>query len=380
MLIFLAIVVFVGVNSTMDSIRRGGYDVVNGTNTRKLLYENYAQTEEEELSYIIDKFGDDKRVKNIYLSWSSYATMTGTQDLIGVPTKSIRLHTFHTEILDYGYKGEKKQLEYDEVILPRYIYDAGVYTEYTYADTNGLIGKKITIIVGKEKKEYNLKVIGNYDNAAYANGGDIVYVNGKFAKECRKENNNQSQGKVSIILEYGYDAAKIRDEFHKIVYEESDMTASVTQANTISEENIGFYNYAITVGNLVSLMLLFVAVVNIMISSITEVAHRKWEFALKMSMGYRKKHLIAIFMVEKVVNALQALIVSVIVLGVYSTVLTYYYKNLEIYWKRGYVISISAEKVMIAMILSVLAALTGVLVSRIIIKNIKISKVLKSKG
>lgn len=389
MLIFLAIVVYIGVNSTMESIERGGYDIVNGTVTRSLVYEDDDKSNEEKLSYAIDKFGNDKRVKNIFLSWGDYLLMTETEEFFGIPSYNVREVNFFKEILDYDYKGEKKEPAYDEVILPRYFYDIGVYTEYSCANSDELIGKTITFKSDRSGAKYDMKVIGTYNNITHRVGWDEIYVNEEFSIDCKKDYylyvkgqkyNENPPANVIILLEYGYNSSEVCEEFHNIVYYESDMSGAVFQKIQRSEEVVGYNNYIITIGNMVSLMLLFVAVVNIMISSISEVNLRKWEFALKMSMGYRKRYLVAIFAVEKIANALKALMVSVLVLWVYSTVLTYYYQNIEVYWKRGYMISISGKNVLFAMILSVVAALTGVFVSRLIIRNVKIAKALKSEG
>lgn len=400
LLIFLSLIVYIGVNSTMDSIKNGIYDGTKG-NKDRFLYVSTSDTWETAYEYTQKKYGDDERVEEIVVGilGMPFFYLQDAEELFGVEEQELSISTFYEPIFDYGYKGEKREPEYDEIILPRYIYDMGIYTDKQYLNCDKLIGETLTfkykIWDCGEDVEYKLKVIGTYDNisVAYSDLGIIgnrqftrdifdlqyTYADEYFIKEYGEiDDSFYREYAVLMFIKQGYDIDEVCREMNAAAVDDTDDSIHITTHVWHSEDITSYYDYIAMMGTIISFMILIIAVINIIISSISEVKHRKWEFALKMSMGYRRKDIISIFAVEKIVNVLKALGVALVTLLLYSVVLTYYYKNLMEFWKRSYIIKIAAGDVIIGMVLVVMAAMMGVITARFLIGNIKIAETLKS--
>ena len=125
-------------------------------------------------------------------------------------------------------------------------------------------------------------------------------------------------------------------------------------------------------------MLLVVAFFNIVISSMNEVKMRNWEFALKLSMGYTYKDIVFIFFVEKLINMLKSLVVSVSVIAGLSLVATIIFKNFIGRYGSMVNFGLDIKYVLLSMCLVAIAALSGVISSKNSIDSIEVAKVLKS--
>ena len=404
-LIFLSIVIYVGVNSTIHGIINGTINTVSGHDTR-ILFMNGVGDAEEEYKLIVEKFGDEEYVQEIYTGIANLGSMRwyDTIDFLGQYEQDILVTSSYESLFNYDYKGERRMPEYDEVILPRYIYNMGIYDEYSYANGDELIGKTLTfkneafLYEGEEGEEYKLKVIGTYDNVTKTYHNNMIFVNEEYMTDIMRvhnermvEYNNKMGGEpmteddiipdksVFIFIKEGYNINEVWEKMDAIMREELNEDDEVIERFCYFDPEVeGFYYYVIAVGNLVSIILLFLAVVNILISSISEVKNRNWEYALKMSMGYSRSDIVKIFAVEKVANALKALGTSLIILFMYAKLLTYYNQNMEVYWKHSWIITVDIKSSLIAMVLIIMAALTGVVVASFSIKKIKVAKTLKA--
>ena len=401
-LLFMSLVLYIGVNSTMKSIDRGVYDSMNGHYNR-LLYNPGGNEWEENYDFIVEKYGNDERVEEIFTGAIDLFEPTlkwiDVESIFGVEYINPRVGTFYNAVLTSDCKGEIRKPEYGEIILPRYIYDEGIYNEYTCYDCDELIGKTITFSFNPfemGKREYKFKVIGTYDNITKVTMYNC-YMNPEQMREMldfyfdtrntwideQKEagvdiGNTKRKGYgIYMVIRDGYDIDKVAEEMHNEVFSESNENIFLNKQLQRSEEIASYNKYIQYTGNVVSFMCLVVAIMNILISAIREVKDRAWEFSLKMAMGYRRKDVILIFTVEKLANTIKAFVVSIITLLLYSGVLTYYYRNMEVYWKRDYNITIEMADVIVALFLAFLASMMGVVLARFLISNINITKNLR---
>ncbi len=403
-LIFLSIVVYVGVNSTINGIINGTINTVSGHDTRILFMEGIGDAKEE-YKLVEEKFGNEEYVQEIYTGVVNLGCMRwyDTFDFFGVNKQDILVSSSYESLFNYDYKGEKHMPEYDEVILPRYMYDIGIYDEYSYANCDELIGKTITLrneaflLEGEEGEEYKLKVIGTYDNITKKYHNNMIFINEEYMMDMMRicaekmveygqmigadvlESEKIPNKNVFIFIKEGYNINEVHKKMDMIMREELNEDDEVISLLCDFDPEVeGFYYYVIAVGNIVAIIILLLAVVNILISSISEVKARSWEFALRMSMGYRKEDIIKIFTVEKVANALKALVVALVVLVLYTTALTYYNQNMEVYWKRSWIITVDIKSSLIATGLIILAALAGAVTARFTINKIEVAKTLKA--
>ncbi len=403
-LIFLSIVVYVGVNSTVCGIMNGVINAVSGHDTR-ILYMQGEGEAEEEYKLLTEMFKSDERVQEIYVGKDYFGSMRwyDTFEFLGVNMQDVLISSSYESLLNYGYKGEKRLPEYDEIILPRYMYNMGIYDEYSYFNCDELIGKTLTfkneafLYEGEESEEYKLKVIGTYDNVTKTYHNNVMFVNVEFIKDMLwiyAENevayNNKMGNEMTIeeaepnmvvylFIKEGYNINDTYEEMNSLLKEKLQTENNVLGLFTRFDPEVeGLYYYAIAIGNIVSVILLMLAIINILISSVTEVKTRNWEFALRMSMGYRKSDIIKIFAVEKVANVMKALAVALITLFLYTTALTYYNQNMEVYWKHSWVITVDVKSSLIAMVLITISALAGVVTASFAINKIEEAKTLKA--
>lgn len=401
-LIFLSIIIYVGVNSTIDGTVRGINDKLSGHDAR-ILYMYGEGDAEVEYQLLIDKFGDYECVQEIYTGVTNYGAMRwyDVEDFLGVNKQGILISSSYESLLNYDYKGEKRLPEYNEVILPRYMYSMGIYDEFSYANCDELIGETLIFkneAFYEESEEYKLKVIGTYDNLTKMYHNNMIFVNEDFLMDMMwiyGENMvkyHQEIGEtwmtddyavpdkcVYIFVKEGYNINEICKKMDSIMKEEfNDDDQVIYPLCYLDPEVEGVYYYAKAVGNIVSAVLLFLAIINIAISSITEAKNREWEFALKMAMGYRREDIIKIFAVEKVLNVIKALCTAVFILFLYTNALTYYNQNMEEYWKRSWVITVDLKSSLIALVIIVFTALLGVVFAKESINKINISKTLKA--
>lgn len=405
-LLFFSIIVYVGVNSTVKGIKNGSYSVLNGHATR-ILYMQGNDDSKEEYKYLKEKCKDDERIKEIYIGMAYYTGMVWHNcfDTLGVYSQDMFFSSCYNSLFDYGYMGEKRLPSYNEIILPRYMYEYGIYDEYTYADGDKLIGdtlvfKNEAYRYGNENlEEYKLKVIGTYDNITKKYNNNVIFCNTEFMSDIIDEFNQrkwqiyQENGDMEItkeMVETNLDVYLFIEEGYNINDVWSDLNTEICKDLNIHPDNHmlkyltymdpeveGYYYYIVTIANLVSIVLLCVAIINILISSLSEIKEREWEFALKQAMGYRYIDIVKIFAVEKIMNVLKSLCVAVIILILYSVVITYYNQSMLEYWKRSWVITIDIKIVIVSMVMVVTAALMGVIVSNFSMGRIKIADKLK---
>lgn len=400
-LIMMSLLVFVGVNSAVNSIVKCANSTIYYPEARIAMC-TYMEEDGDVLAQVKEFFKDDKRVKDVFKT-ADYTEMKwqNTQEYFGVDEVQVEIESFCTPILDYVDKNSIKELEYDEVLVPKYIYEFGKYDEHTYYDGKKLVGKTIELVYcdfgGKEIKTFEVKIVGTYDNIATRIGGDSIFVNQDFLEEVymlsygaelsNTEDFKQEmiemgmdpdtyvvnlQRKVGIYISEKYDIDEVLSDIH------NETGLYFSKSIAVSEETYGFYGYVAFVANLVSFMLLIIAFLNIVISSINEVKARKWEFALKLSMGYTYKDIISIFFVEKVVNMLKSFVVSLVIIAVFSGAATLILHKLLGRYGRILSFGLDVKYVALAIGLVIVAAFSGVISGRNSIKNIEVAEVLKS--
>ena len=401
LLVFLSLVIYIGVNSTIESMQRNTNDILEKPEGRLLVLPE-PEGENSYSTLLKERYADDERIENIFVSVPiREVTWENCSEILYQDEEEVNLRFAYDQMLDYISKGEKRIPEKNEIIIPKYLYNMGVYDQYTYADGDELIGKKITLTytssIEEYTKTYEFEVIATYDNVRMCENGDLFFANVEIGLEveqlCYEEaleryNENikymvgeiepaeeviQHNVRTFVYVSLGYDVEEVRNQ----IYDESGIMMSVNRR--VSQDIIFYYNYVAVVGNVIAVSLLMVAVINIIISSISEVSRRKWEFALKISMGYRRSDIIKIFFVEKFLNLLKALALALFVIAAYSLVATYAMQNLLEFWKRAYTIMISPMNVMVSILLIFMASLIGVIVGRISINKINVVKELKAK-
>lgn len=410
LLMVVSLLIYIGVNSTVNSINSSVHDILYGLQARVLNFiyvPEYDDSEDMNCEIFFEKiekyFENDDRVEDVFFQLQdTIVKWQNTKEYFNVESAEIVMDAFYESVLKYSDDKDLKEPKYDEVIIPKYIYDVGAYDCYNCFYGDELIGETITIRYedltgGEGYKEYEFKVIGTYDNVRARSMGCHIYVNSQVAKEIIDYNyelelaNQEAyreeleamgipgdsyeaslQYPIGISVSEDYEL----DMMQKDLRDELDL--SVYKSITLDDELQSYFKYVVLVGNIVAFMLLVVAVINIIISSLNEIKDRKWEFALKMAMGYKRNDVVKIFFFEKLINMIKALIIAVALILLYSGISTYAIQELMEYWKKTYVISIDLRAVLVSFVLVVMSALMGVLAARISINSINVTETLKS--
>ena len=407
-LMVLSLLIYIGVNSTVNSVNSSIHDILNSLQARVLTtgyVPEYDDTEnmnfDKYMETLEEYFSDDERVRDVFFQIEdTTVSWLDTKDWLKEDDVQIIANAFYKPVLDFSEDSRLKAPEYGEVIIPKYIYGLGVYDNYTYFPGDDLIGKIIKIrykdTYGAGHKDYKLKVIGTYDNIKSRVMGCHIFINSDMAREIMEYQNQRDyeyeeiyrqeledmglppesyeaslQYKVGIYVSEDYEISKMQEELR------NELGIAGWENITLDDELQSYFKYIVYVGNIVSFMLLFIAIINMIISSLNEVKDRKWEFALKMAMGYKRNDVVKIFFVEKLINMIKALIISLILLLVYSGIATYAIQELMEYWKKTYVIRLDGVAILISFVLVTISAFMGILAARISINSINVAETLK---
>ncbi len=401
LLMMFSLLIFVGVNSAVNSILKGVNATIYYPEARVATL-TYSAEDGDMYEKVKELFKDDDRIEDVF-KMADYTVVDwmNTQEYFGEEQIEIKIESFCTPILEYVEQEDIKRLEYNEILIPKYLYDIGKYDEKSYYDGDKLVGKTIELVYndynGEEMKSFEVEIVGTYDNVATRVGSDSLYANEEFiddlntlsyeaelayADEYKKDLEEMGMGpdsyvvnvekKVGIYINKKYDISQVLSD----ISEETGIYFS--QGITVSDETYSFYGYITFVANIVSFMLLVVAFFNIVISSMNEVKMRNWEFALKLSMGYTYKDIVFIFFVEKLINMLKSLVISVGIIAVISLVATVIFKNFMGRYGSMVNFGLDIKYVLLSMCLVAIAALSGVISSKNSIDSIEVAKVLKS--
>lgn len=392
-LVFLSIVVYLGINAHYKSMNSEMQKTIDFFEGRILIASSMEENLEEDISYLEEMYGNDERVREIkpFVAMRTVKWLD-TSEVLYTDSADMSLFGIYEAVFDYDYKGEKREPSENEIILPRYLCNIGIYDDKNIGNADELIGKTIKIeytsLHRRYCKEYEFTVIGTYNNLEARTSDCMGIVNTQVMLNIKKMEDKEIEeieegygedyekvGMFSVYVKEGYDV----EEFKEEVFEKTGGRIIFIRNMYLSPSVEGYYKYIIVIGSIVSLMLLFIGIINIIVSSINEVKSRKWEFALKMSMGYTKRDIILTFFVEKFVNLVKALLLAIFTVGLYCIIITYISRNFLEYWKRDYLYIIYPDNMLIALFLVFIAGLIGVLVARLGINEINIAKELKSE-
>ena len=398
-LIFLSLTVYLGVNSYCKSINDEIDKSVNSFVSR-IIFETCLEEQYESVEKLIfDEYSKDKRVREVSEFYFECETSwLDTEEYVHTKDNYLHILNCFEAVFDYDYKGEKKKPDVDEIIIPRYMFDIGVYDEKNFFNGDELIGKTIKLQYSTyndlDRLDYEFKVIGTYDNLEARTKSTLSFVNLDVMLEI-KEMDDKADLELNLLLNEGlpveeqyipepqrYFAMYVKEseDVDKFINDIKDETELVNPDRYVMADPtvIGYYEYVAGIGNLISILLLLIGVVNIIISSLNEVKERKWEFALKMSMGYTRSDITKVFFIEKLINLFKALVLSIITVGLFCAGITCYSKMFLEYWKKTYLYLVYPDNVVIAIVVVSLTALISVIAARESIKNIEVAKELKS--
>lgn len=218
--------------------------------------------------------------------------------------------------------------EQNACIIPStfYPYDVSTYDESKIYNAEELLGHEITIEYNsyiydgpnmnvKEKFEKNFVVVGIYDQdeiMAEVNDCYISYNEIKEIVDTRLDGNNYSNMENRPVMAIVDDAQNVNVVLDKI----KSMGYRAIIRSSANTQLVGIVNIVCV---LISSVLIFIAILNITISSIKSMTERKYEIGMLKAIGYKNSTMQGILFTEN------------LIISLFSYVFTLLLSNLTIY-------------------------------------------------
>lgn len=400
MFLMLSLVVFVGVNCIVGSVKDSVESLLEKPRGRVLCFVDTAEKVDMLYEYLRNDYTGQDALGDVFYS-SPDVTMYWQDSREYVQDSGVVIsgYSFFDTMLEYHCDGECRKPQEGEVVLPKYLYDTGIYNNVNYYDTESLVGKEITISMdgAQGTREETLTVIGTYDNIQSQMFSTFLFNDGQI-KNWYLENNVLTESDIEFQREYmdeeqrayveqcieeeyhgdesafwqdyigaqpyvcvyvnpGYDM----DEFADEILEEMDMLG--IRETTLDDSLVLYLDFLILAGNLVSGLLLMTTLVNIMLMTSTEVNRREKEFALRRAQGFLQRDISLIMVIEKLFSFGLATAGAIAIVGVLICCGNYVIDQLFPFYLRYVTLAYDRKVLAVA----VLCAFTGVASGMIVV-------------
>lgn len=283
-LVIVAVVLFVGVNSLASSLKDGVNDIINKPYGRIFSITADINDYEEEIQQYQELFAEREDIQQVF--WHMYIrpAVWKNADIVSENSVNIDMVTAVAALEDYMVAGTA-QVNPGEILVPKYLFDMGKYDEYTYGDGEELLGKNITLELKStntsETREYTYHVVGVYDNLRIQNSDFCI---------CEA------------------DVLKL-DEF--IAY----------------------------LGSMLSVLLGITAIILLAVTVLRDLRLRKGEMAYRYSCGYAREGQLCSFILEKIFLLGEAVVIGLILaemilLGgnyIIAHIVSLYYRHIQLH-------------------------------------------------
>ncbi len=407
LILSLSFVVYIVVNSIAGSANDSRESILSAPEYRSLtIYADDNKHREILYQELLKEQKTNEKITDVrYRTGIFFTSLVNIEKYYGIDELGVSLNHYLSAISEYTVSGRTDNIKEDEIILPEYIYGVGEKTNYEYYKGSDLLGEIITIqtenVFTKEKLNYEFKVVGTYDNVKsmseknfYVEHLKLSEINEdtfKISEEEKKEfidnngyeeyvirSNSNFNNMISVYIGLGYDLQESSDEIINNLRNKG-MTFWSQVHPGLDEEITNYFNEVIIVGNLIAGLLLIIAIINIIVSSINEVRNRLWEFALKKTMGYSFKDLFSILLVERVINLYKSIVVAIIVTLIIVAGGNYWIQELFAYGKQFYELKLDMQASSISLIIMIITSAIAVIFCIPVVLKTNIIKTLKAE-
>lgn len=276
----------------------------------------------KEISYVSDvKYYFN--VSGTEKTFSLYETSTeenddkkGPEGMMGRNNNSLQIEAINTFKLEDKYvNGEISLIEgeaFDED-------DADtVIISYELASTNNLsVGDEITI-TDTSSNDHTLKIIGIYqstENNSFNNNYNLIYINTatgeKFLTEEEYNDGNYNITKAVFYLDDPENADEFIEEANKLVTDFSDRYLTLDIDNQTYEQMISQIEGVAKFSNTILIVVSIAAIVVISLMVINSLKDRNYEIGVLLSLGEKKSKIVGQIIIELVLIATGAFILSI---------------------------------------------------------------------
>lgn len=331
-LILISMTIFLVVNMLFSYVIDGAESIMNKPYGRTVSIIVNSADKESEMEQICDSLDSMEAVGQIFWHIAVQEVKWENANIIGVTREKIQLASSIDAMQDYVTEGSAR-LQQGEILVPKYLYDIGIYDDYHYADGSELIGTTVDITVNNrytdETKSYSFVVAGVYDNIEAKCSSDIFclsqedalnifeYINcyqeeiyiEELANQYGIENKEEledlkSPHYVGLYIKTGYDMQTVMAQIEEKTGE------SVFLFMRSDEVLVEYYDFIRYMCNFLMGMFLFLAALVILAAFWKDINERKEQMALRMTLGYTLKLQMFSFLLEKLQLFLKAVLCS----------------------------------------------------------------------
>lgn len=379
-LLFLSLLLFMGVNSGLESMNQSIYNTLETPLGRTIIIDD--DKEHSEGKKLREQYKDNEDILAVYtytnIQWGTWNCAEFNMEA-GVCSYNPGL----SQYIKSG--GEIKTIGEGEIVIPYYLYGYGGKGKSEYICGDTFLGKTITIQMknsnNEKVKNLELKVTGTYDNIAAVTGNDEIYVSDNLAVELSEFMMEDYNGGVTEVVEHEdgtveENYTEITVPYFSAICFKNRKTAEkyMKQYDAlyclyIDESLVQYYDYLMLLGNILAIFLMLAAFVQLILSIINELDNRKKELALMQAMGYERHRIIYMIAAEYAIQTLIAFLLAITIseFGIqYGNYVIQHYLSMA---EHGKHLTLMIDKVCIALFMSViLPVVSGIIVYKNIIK------------
>lgn len=399
-LVTFTLVLYLVVNTLAGSLAAGVTDIVEKPYGRVFSILTDAANYKQEMKDVKEKYANSPEIGEIAWHIYSRSAIWKESDLVGESPHPVLLGTSLDALEPYLKEG--KLPGKGEVIVPEYLYDLGVYDQYSCADGSELMGQEITFEVENTHemgmREYTFQVVGVYDNVRSGGSNDFFCINEQDALEIDdfygcygQEDHIRRQMEEYNLPEEEYDRMLWNHAIQFYVNPGYDVEEVMTKISGELGKNtslfvtpvgsiVGFYQFVIYLGDAMAVLLGITAVIVLVVTILRELRNRRGQFALRYACGYTKSMQMCAYLLENTWILLKAcltglaIVVVVMLAGQYIIlhIVPFYMRDVRLFipWS---VMGVSLVSVILGGVLCLIVSIPGIL-------KIKAAETLKKEG
>lgn len=188
---------------------------------------------------------------------------------------------------------------------------------YELATTNDLSINSEIIIKDSGGESHTLKIIGIYQNKenGFNNNYNLIYINTKtgekFLTDEEYNNGNYKIAKAVFYLNDPENADKFKEAANKLVTDLSDRYLTLDIDNQTYKQMISSIEKVAKFSNIVFVIVIIASIIVISLMVINSLKDRNYEIGVLLSLGEKKKKIIGQFIIELVIIASVAFVLSI---------------------------------------------------------------------
>lgn len=402
-LISITMTVFLCIHSLAGSVRDNLTDIIYTPFGREFLVwvDGYQNGKENLEKIFADKEWVGDIVIHMGLTQAEWDDIEGRNDIV--------FNAYISTLEEYIVFGETGSPKRGEIILPKYLYAMGDKNQYQYIDGSDYVGKTIHITVRSaytdHEKEYVFKVKAAYDNIRSMcpenmfclNEEDAVdiyqyhYMTGEdeYIESIRQQYPDEpdyfydalrTQYNIGIGVKAGYDFETASKMIADVSRENIEEIGFLDTFFNEDSNGINYMEFIIFLSDIMSLLLAGAAIVSMILMFAADMRRRKYDFALRYSIGYTVTRQTVLYGMEKLVIFAKAAAAALLITGLCIVGGNYIIQNKAPFYRRSIVLSYDWAIAAVTLAVVFLCCMFCVLCAAFKIRRIHMAEALKEES